>query len=141
MARFAACLELDCCLTQARDFWIPELREEEARFRNCRFSQPVPGDVLQAFLARRVLVDIGGQFIATLRLGSDTDWRVRAIEKGGVRGLLPEVLVFRRLHRIALTRRQASAGQDAALYAFKASRGRRQRHRVALPYGNSSPMD
>src|SRR4051812_27742643 len=84
---------------QVRNFWIPELREEEAQIKNCSFSRPVPRHVLQTLLAQRTLFDTGGQFNTPLRLGSDADWCVRAREKGSVGGLVRAGLSLPRPHR------------------------------------------
>ena len=57
IARFKARPELDLCITHVQNFWIPELKEEAKRFRNHRFSQPLPGYVFQTLLAPRVVFD------------------------------------------------------------------------------------
>lgn len=43
MVRFQARPELDYCLAHVQNFWIPELAEEEKKFRGHRISQPLPG--------------------------------------------------------------------------------------------------
>src|SRR5439155_16624014 len=52
MARFDARPDLDVCVAHVQNFWIPELREEEARFRDHRVSRSLPGYDTETLLAR-----------------------------------------------------------------------------------------
>jgi glycosyltransferase involved in cell wall biosynthesis len=123
MARFQARPELDLSITHVQNFWIPELREEEVRFQNHRLAQPWPGYTSQALLARRTVFDTVGPFGTALREGDAKDWFLRAAEQGTVIELLPDVLVYRRLHRTNLSRRKTSAD---LLHLVKASLDRRR---------------
>lgn len=126
MARFAARPELSLCVTHVQNFWIEELREEAERFRNHRMTQPVPGYVTQALLARRPLFDQVGQFNTALQHGDAQEWFLRAAEHGAVMELLPDVLVYRRLHRANFSR-EVSAALEDHLRIVKASLDRRRR--------------
>lgn len=125
MSRFVACPELDLCIAHVQNFWVPELAEEEARLRNHRFSQPVPGYATQALLARRALFDRVGRFATTLRAFDDAEWFLRAIDKKAVLEILPDVLVYRRLHQNNLSR--SAIAQDAMFQVVKANLDRRRR--------------
>src|SRR5262249_463443 len=57
MARFEARPELDVSVTHLQNFWIAELQEEAARWRDHRLLRPLPAYSLTALLARRVLFD------------------------------------------------------------------------------------
>jgi len=133
MARFEARPELDLCVTHLQNFWIPELEEEKTRFRTHRLTKILPGYVTVTLLARRSLFDRVGFFNADLKVGDDTEWFLRAVEKDAVVELLPDVLVFRRLHENNLSmehgsRRQTVAMQNAMLQIVKASLDRRRKH-------------
>src|SRR5262249_13062174 len=51
--RIQARCDLDYCLGYVQNFWIPELSEEEAKFRDHRISKPLAGYVTGTLLARR----------------------------------------------------------------------------------------
>jgi glycosyltransferase involved in cell wall biosynthesis len=138
MARFAAHPELDLCVTHLQNFWIPELHEEAARLQNHRFAQALPGYVTQTLLARRSLFERVGGFNDTLRVGDIKDWFLRVAEQGAVMELLPDVLVYRRLHKANLsveagTRRMRPLMQDSLLQVVKASLDRRRGQNKAAP--------
>jgi glycosyltransferase involved in cell wall biosynthesis len=103
-ACFRARPELDLCFTHVQNFWIPELENEKTRLGNHRFTKPLPGYATQALLARRAIFDRVGGFNSGLRVVDDTDWFLRAFEKGAVVEILLDVLVQRRLHHGNLTR-------------------------------------
>ena len=116
--------ELDLCITHVQNFWVPELEKEKTRVQDQPVAQPLPGYATQALLARRSLFDRVGQFNTALRASDDTDWFMRVIEQGVVLELLPDVLVYRRLHRRNLSR--SSLAQTALLQVIKSSLDRRR---------------
>lgn len=124
--------ELDLCVTHVQNFWIPELHEEAERFRGHRISQPLPGFVLQALLAKHASFHTVGNFDPALRYGDATDWFVRAMEQGAVVELMSDTLVFRRLHRTNLTRQMASASRDEYLQIVKMILNRRRQKATSL---------
>src|SRR5262245_32159351 len=142
LARQMACFQtrpqLDLCVTHLQNFWIPELHGEAARFHNHRLTQALPGYVTQTLLARRSLFDRIGYFNDALRAGDVKDWFFRAAEQGAVMELLPDVLVYRRLHDSNLsveagTRRMTPLMHDSLLKAVKASLDRRRGQDKAPP--------
>jgi glycosyltransferase involved in cell wall biosynthesis len=130
MARFQARPRLDLCITHAQNFWIPELREEEERYRDHARAQAVPGYSTVTLLARRSLFDAVGGFTAALRHGDNLEWFLRANEHGAVLEVLPDVLVYRRIHLGNSSRRNASAFRDECLAIVKVSLDRRRKDRV-----------
>lgn len=72
-------------------------------------------------LARRSLFGQVGPFNTDL-LGDPLEWFMRVAEKGAIMELLPEVLVYRRMHQTNL-----SMEPDALLQVVKASLDRRRR--------------
>jgi glycosyltransferase involved in cell wall biosynthesis len=127
MARFQARPELELCVTHIRNFWIPELHKEKARFRNHRLMQALPGYTPVTLLARRNLFEQVGLFNATFRHVHATEWFVRVAEQGRVTELLPNVLVYRRLHHTNRSRHLAAASRDEYLQLVKTSIDRRRR--------------
>lgn len=130
VARFKARPDLDLCVTHVQNFWIPELRKEEAHFQTHRFSRPLPGYCTQALLTRRAYFHAVGSFRTDIRAADDTDWFLRAAERGAVIECLPDVLVHRRLHRTNLSR--TPLAYDVLLQVIKASLDRR-RHIRRVP--------
>ncbi len=126
MARFEARAELDMCFTHARNFWVPELSEEAARYKDHRRSQAVPGYTTTALLARRTLFEEVGQFSPALQHADDTEWFLRATERGAVMELLADTLVYRRLHRANYSRLAAGTSREEYLQLVKASLDRRR---------------
>jgi glycosyltransferase involved in cell wall biosynthesis len=130
--RFADRPELDVSVTHIQSFWIEELRHEAERFEGHPLAQPQPGYVTQTMLARRGLFDRVGGFNTTLSVGDPMEWFVRAAEAGAQMELLPQTLVYRRMHRGNLSwrsdgeRRMTRAMQSAILRVVKESLDRRR---------------
>ena len=127
MARFRARPELDYCVAHAQNFWASELIEEQSRFRDHRIARPLPAYSTTTLLARRRLFDRVGQFDPALPHGDSTEWFLRANESGAVSELLPDVLLYRRLHKGNHSRIGASNSREQYLRIVKASLDRRRR--------------
>jgi len=127
LARFAARPELDYCVTHVQNFWVPELKEEEEQFRGHPRSRPMPGYVTSTLLARLALFGTVGSFNPELPHADDTDWFLRADTKGAVKELLPEVLLFRRMHPGNMSRTRAPESRAEYLRVVKAALDRRRR--------------
>jgi len=128
-ARFDARPELDLCITKVQNFWAPELAAEEELYRNHRLSQPTVGYLAATLLARRSVFETVGRFNPSLRHADKTEWFSRALEKRAVLELLPEVLVYRRLHRTNLSRTEGSVSRDEYLQFLKDSLDHRRRQK------------
>lgn len=126
-ACFEARPELEMCVTHAQNFWTPELHEEEVRFRDHRLAKPLPCYLTQALLARWTVFDKLGRFKADFRHVHDSEWFFRASERGVITELLPDVLVYRRLHQTNRSRRLAASSRDEYLQLVKTSIDRRRR--------------
>ncbi len=132
VARFAARPELEVSVTYLQSFWVPELRDEAERFRDHPLAQPQPGYVTTTMLARRALFERVGPFNTTRSVGDPMEWFVRAAEHNAVMELLPDTLLYRRLHQRNLSlesgaaRRMTMAMEDAVLRVVKESLDRRR---------------
>jgi len=80
-----------------------------------------------------------GQFNTALWFTDATDWFLRAAEQGVVMELLPDVLVYHRMHQTNLTRRLASVSRDEFLQSVKASLDRRRPSDGAAPQSYKFP--
>src|SRR5262245_53942203 len=128
-ARFAARPELSYCVTHVQNFWIPELRAEAEQFREHRISKPLPGYVTSTLLVRREFFDAVGPFKPGFDYADDTDWFLRAEARGGVKEVLADVLLSRRLHDSNLSRLKAPNSRDEYLHVLKTTLDRRRRLR------------
>lgn len=141
MIRFQARPDLDLCVTHIQNFWAPELAAEEAELRDHRLARPLPGYTLVTLVARRAIFETVGDLDPSLRHGDGTDWFLRAAERDAVMEMLPEVLVYRRLHPANRSRHLADHSRQTYLRIVKASLDRRRRRGddAAAPYGFPGP--
>jgi len=101
IAKFEEKPEMDLCFTSFQNFWIPELAAEEQRYRRSPLSQPQSAWSTSTVLARRAVFARFGNFKddGSLAVGSESMiWFLRAQEQGAVVTVLPEVLMYRRMH-------------------------------------------
>ena len=130
-ARFQARPELDLCFTHAKHFWVGEMEEEEQRFQNHRLNQILPAYLTQALLVRRELFLTVGTFNTGARFADAMDWFLRAVHHGAVMELLPEALLYRRMHQENCsmesdTRQMTPTMQEALLKVVRDSLIRRR---------------
>lgn len=127
LERFAERPELHLCFSQLVNFWIPELEEEAARFREHRLAKPVPALLAATLLARRTAFDTAGEFDPSRGYTHSTEWLLRVRERGLVSETLPEVLYRRRMHHGNRSRIHAGASRGEYLDLVKAHLDRRRR--------------
>jgi GT2 family glycosyltransferase len=109
---------VDACVTCVQNFASPDVEHV--------VGEPVPGYRSVTLLARRGLFDRIGGFDPALRHGNDTDWFLRALEGGATVELLPDVLVYRRLHDANRSTLLAERSRREYLRIVKASLDRRR---------------
>ena len=115
----------DLCFTHVRNFWSPEVPPAR-RAGGQALLAPWPGRNCSALVARRSAFERVGPLNPELEVGEDGDWFLRAAELGLRRQMLPEVLVYRRLHEDNLSRRKRQESRDAVLERIKAHLDRRR---------------
>jgi len=125
MARFVARPELEASVTYQQNFWTPE-GSGPSGTRGHQKTAPQPGYIMQTLLARRHVFETVGLLNTTLRQGEDTEWFLRAVERGIVSEVLPEVLCRRRLHAGNLTRRLVHERDENMLRVVKEHLDRRR---------------
>jgi glycosyltransferase involved in cell wall biosynthesis len=126
LARFEARPELDVSVTHVRLFWDDDLQHEEEKFRGHRITRDLPGYITGTLLARRALFNRVGPFDTRLRYGDAMGWFLRAGEHGAIIELLPDVLLYHRMHRTNLSRREAANSRGEFLHILKASLDRKR---------------
>ncbi len=141
LACFASRPGLAMCMTHLQNFWIPGLEKAAQRFRDHRFAKPLPGYAPQTLLVRRSLFETVGYFDPALQPADDLDWFLRAAEQGTEMELLPEVLVYRRVHRenVSMEPGKGTIGasmKEQLLHVLKASLDRRRRSGGTRQDGN-----
>jgi glycosyltransferase involved in cell wall biosynthesis len=127
MVRFQERPELDLCVAHLALFWVTALQEEEIRFQDHRIARPLPGYITGTLLARIDCFRKVGLFNPGLRYGDAMEWFIRAAEKGAILELLSDVLLYHRMHRSNLSRREASGSRGEFLQILKSSLDRRRR--------------
>ncbi len=125
MARFEARPELDLCSAHVENFWSPDVKREKDRPSDGGLAKTQPG-VTQAIVARRALFDKIGPFDAALMYRDAMEWFSRAVDAGAVMETLPDVLVFRRIHRDNLSWRRGDDDRDELLRSVKTILDRRR---------------
>lgn len=112
LACFDAEPELDLCYTLVDLFWDSSLAAEERGYHGHRRTRRVPGYVMPTLLGRRTAFGRVGQLDESLVFGDGTDWAMRAIDGGLHIKLLPEVLLYHRMHRENLTRHRERSERE-----------------------------
>jgi glycosyltransferase involved in cell wall biosynthesis len=130
--RFETQPELDASVTHVRLFWDAALRLEEEQFRGHRITRDLPGYITGTLLARRTLFEAVGLFDTDLRYGDAMGWFLRAAEHGATVELLSDVLLYHRMHRTNLSRREAVSSRGEFLHILKASLDRKRRRAVPV---------
>lgn len=97
LAAFELNPNLDLAFGHIRNFFTPEMPPQE-RERISVPLQPLPGLLQGAMLARRRSFDRVGLFSETRLTGDFLDWYGRAMLAGLSMEMLPETLVYRRIH-------------------------------------------
>lgn len=118
---------LDYCVSHIQNFWVPELRADEEKYRDHPAMQPVPGYVVQTLMARRTTFERAGLFDPELRFACAGAWFMRAMEEDLKGVLLPEVLTLRRLHEKNFSRLHRDASREQFLHVIKDMLDRRRR--------------
>ncbi len=125
MARFEVRPELDLCSAHVENFWSPDMKRENDRPSDIGLAKTQPG-ATQAIVARRALFDRIGPFDAAPMHRDTMEWLSRAVDAGAVMETLPDVLVFRRIHRNNMSWRRGDDDRDELLRSVKTILDRRR---------------
>jgi len=130
-ARFAERPELEISLTHFRNFWMPELAEEEKRFRDHPITRSKPGYTAQTLVARQRTFERIGGFDPKARHKDVIAWLLQARRAGAMIEVLPDVLVRRRIHTGNLSRQRNAEDAAELLALVKALLDQRRQEAVA----------
>jgi len=122
---FPGASPLDYCVTHVQNFWIPELMERK-EFREHRISKPLPLRYGHS-VARRDFFNAVGPFNLAINHADDTEWFLRATERGSCDGVIVRCAV---VSASALHQSQpvnASNSRDQYLRVLKTALDRRRR--------------
>ena len=129
LACFAEDPRLDLCFAHVELFWEPALQAERDAYRDHGRGRRVPGYSTPTLLARRSAFERVGPLNVDLLFGDATDWTLRAIDGGLAMRLLPDTLLYHRMHASNLTRqREASKAEFVRIVRATLAR-RRERQR------------
>ena len=120
------------CLTHVELKWDPSLNAEQRQFVKLPRGRIVPGFATITMLVRREAFDRLGPLNASLNMADAADWLLRARDEGVSMRVLPDVLVYHRMHRSNLTRRKRQQSADEFLGIVKASLDRRRKLRGTI---------
>jgi GT2 family glycosyltransferase len=109
-----------------QNFWTEEAAAERELFHGHPRAAPIPGYITGTLLARRQAFDRVGAFDSHRKHSDATEWFLRAREAGVQEHLVPEVLLFRRLHAANRSRQLAANSTDEFLHLLKGSLDRRR---------------
>jgi glycosyltransferase involved in cell wall biosynthesis len=130
LERQLTCFEADpmlmICLTHVELMWDRALAAEQLHFANHPRGRIVPGFATISMLAQRAAFGRLGLLDPSLGMADAAEWLVRAREQGLSMCVMPDVLVYHRMHRSNLTRRKRQQSADEFLGMVKASLDRRR---------------
>ncbi len=107
LAHLEARPDLAVCVAMVQNQWEPEQNAEYLRLQGHRRTRPVPGYITGTMLARRRAFERTGLFDETLWFADGPQWFMRAEAIGISAALLPDVLLYHRMHDGNISRRRA----------------------------------
>ena len=130
LARQAAVLEaqpeLDYVVALVQNFWTDPAAGAREHSRDHPRTKPIPGYVTGTLVARRALFDRVGGFDPERSHTDATEWFLRA-RAAGARGLVvPEVLLYRRMHTGNRSQQMSQGSTEEFLRLLKTSLDQRR---------------
>lgn len=104
MAQLQKRPDVDLCFAGYRNFWMPDLAEEQGRFRDHPLCRPQSGWCIGTLLAPRAAFEKFGYFNEHVREFENMLWFLHAAGEGAVIEILSDVLMDRRFHPDNITR-------------------------------------
>ena len=126
MEAFRTRPDLDMSVTMVQNVWSDELRREGEHYASLRRGQPMPGYATTTLVARRAAFERFGLLREDLWFTDSVDWFTRVREQGGVIDLIPQVLLYRRVRREGISRRNVTRSRTAFLDFLKETMDRRR---------------
>jgi len=130
LARQVAVLEaqpaLDYVVALVQNFWTDAAAKEREQFRDHPRAKPIPGYVTGTLLGRRAVFDRVGGFDPERSHTDATEWFLRARAAGARELVVPEVLLYRRIHTANRSQQMSEGSTDEFLRLLKTSLDRRR---------------
>ena len=130
--------EIDLCFARYKNFWMPDLAEEERRYGDHPLSGPQSAWHIGTLLARRAAFEKFGHFNEHAREFENMIWFLCAAGEGAVIDLLPDVLMDRRYHPDNITRTKKAEISNSFFSLLKQWRDFRRRRLGSLAIGNGN---
>jgi len=137
LARQAAVLEaqpeLDYVVALVQNFWTDAAAGAREQFRDHPRSKPIPGFVTGALLARRAVFGRVGGFAPERSHTDAIEWFLRARAAGARELVVPEVLLYRRMHDRNRSLGMSKGSIDEFLRLLKTSLDQRRAVQGSIP--------
>jgi len=127
MAVFESQPDTDICYGYAQNFWVDELDAERTKYGDWVLAVPVRTLNLSTSLMRRGVFDTCGPFNAASQDSADKVWVMRIDEAGLTTRYIPDIIMYRRLHRQNMTRRMDDKDRTNMVDLLKTTLDRRRR--------------
>ena len=132
LSRFELNPTLGFCRTFWQNFWVPELSEEGRQLQNTGYLEPCPGPI-QTMLIRRPIFDQVGLLDASKIHRDSAEFLARARDRDIPNEVVPQVLVFRRIHRGNASRDRGDVDTEELLDIAVSSMGRHRLKKTEKP--------
>ena len=127
MRVFDAQPDTDICYGYAQNFWVDELDAERRKYGGWTLAGPVRTLNLRTSLLRRDVFRSCGLFDPARQASADKEWVMRIDEAGLTTRDIPDIVLYRRLHRQNLTRRMDDENRTNMIDLLKTTLDRRRR--------------
>ena len=111
--------EIDFCFTRFQLFWSLELADEERRYQRHPLSKPQSSWSICTVLMRRTVFEKFGNFPTGSRHVENLPWFFRAKSQGALSEMLPDTLMYRRIHPDNHSKKAGPQFFDSFLPALK----------------------
>lgn len=109
---------MDICLTNVKMFFEKELENEKKYFKNHPRMKSIPGYATITLLAKKDVFDKIGFFDEDLKFTDAVEWLRKARKKLNMK-IIREVLVFHRLHKENITRKNRKKSEEEFIKLVK----------------------
>jgi glycosyltransferase involved in cell wall biosynthesis len=125
--------ELDYVVALVQNFWTDAAATAREQTRDHPRSKPIPGFVTGTLLARRAVFDRVGGFAPERAHTDATEWFLRARAAGARESVVPEVLLYRRMHDRNRSVGMSAGSTDEFLRLLKTSLDQRRAVQGSVP--------
>ena len=132
VARLQERPQIDFCFTRFQLFWSPELADEERRSQLHAVSEPQSSWSVCTLLMCRMVFEKFGNFPTGSRHVENLPWFLRAGAQGALIEMLPDTLMYRRIHLDNHSRKAGSQFFDSFIPALREWRNFQRQRRETM---------